>query len=94
MLLVMEEVRAFEVLVPLYIASVDRADVDCGVDLAESGVGSIFGQRATNANEATFHVRDHHMLDLELCTGVGRINLPGNDGVCCGRHCSPSSASF
>src|SRR6266567_4006468 len=94
MLLVMKEVRTLEVRIPLCIASADRADVDCGVNMAECGIGCIFDERAIQAVEAAFYARDHHVFNFELRAGVCRINLPGNDGVCCGRHCSPSFEKY
>ncbi len=27
--------------------------------------------------ELPFHIRDHHVLDFELCHGVGRVDAPG-----------------
>jgi hypothetical protein len=54
MLLVMKEVRALEVRIPLGIASVDCADVDCRVDMTECGNGCVFDQRAIQAAETAF----------------------------------------
>jgi hypothetical protein len=58
MRLVMKEVRTLEVCIALCIASANRAYVDYGVDMAECGIGRIIDQRAVQAIEAAFYVRD------------------------------------
>jgi len=92
-LLHVKEIRALEMRVPLRVPRIDSGGVDRSLDFGFGDVVVVQFQTAGDGGEFSLHVRDHHMLDLELGRGVNRIDVPGADtyfgpnfGANCGVH--------
>jgi hypothetical protein len=88
-----EEIRALQVRISLRLSGVDGIRVDGGPNFGFGDVIFITFQDAGDRSEFSQHIRDHHMLDLELGRGVNRIDVPGADtyfgpnfGANCGVH--------
>src|SRR5882762_1823747 len=79
MLLYMEEIRALQVRISLRLPGVDGIRVDGGPNFGFGGVIFITFQDAGDRSEFSQHIRDHHVLDLELGRGVNAIDRPGTD---------------
>jgi hypothetical protein len=77
MLLHVEEIRALQVRISLRLPSVDGIRVDGGPNFGFGDVLFITFQDAGDRSEFSQHIRDHHVLDLELGRGVNAIDRPG-----------------
>src|ERR1035437_10369845 len=75
-----KEVRALEVAVALGVAGVESGNVDGGLDCGRSGIGVVLVENAGQTGQAAFNVGDHHVLYLEFGGGVGRVEIPGDQG--------------
>src|ERR1700739_2420906 len=72
-----EEIRALEVRISLRLPGVDSTRVDGGPNFGFGNVTFITFQDAGDRSESSHHIRDHHVLDLELVRGVNAIDRPG-----------------
>src|SRR6266481_4728333 len=77
MVLYVEKILALQVRVSLRLSGVDGTRVDGGPDFGFGGVIFITFQDAGDRSEFSQHIRDHHVLDLELGRGVNAIDHPG-----------------
>ncbi len=77
MVLYVEEILALQVRVSLRLSGVDGTRVDRGPDFGFGDVVFITFQEAGDRSEFSQHIRDHHVLDLELGCGVNAIDRPG-----------------
>ena len=73
----MKEIGALEVSIALFIAGLNRSGFNRGLHAIVRWVRFVPDQHARNLGEMAFHIGDHHVLDLELCGGVGRVDVPG-----------------
>ena len=55
----------------------DGGSFNQGLDSGPAQLGFVQGQRTRNLGKLPFYVGDHHVLYLELGSGMGRINVPG-----------------
>jgi len=77
MLLYVEEIRALQVRISLRLPGVDGIRVDGGANFGFGDVSFIMFQDSGDRSEFSQHIRDHHVLDLELGRGVNAIDRPG-----------------
>src|SRR5260370_8738075 len=77
MVVYVEEILALQVRVSLRLSGVDGTRVDGGPDFGFGDVVFITFQEAGDRSEFSQHIRDHHVLDLELGRGVNAIDRPG-----------------
>src|ERR1035438_1309472 len=77
-LLYIEEISAFQVSVALGVARFNRRRLDQGLDARLCDVGLVKSQGSRDFGEMPFYVRDHHVLDLELGSRMGRVDVPGS----------------
>jgi hypothetical protein len=77
MVLYVEEIRALQVRISLRLSGVDGTRVDGGPNFGLGDVIFIMFQDAGDRSEFSQHIRDHHVLDLELGRGVNAIDCPG-----------------
>src|SRR5579863_1930240 len=75
-----EKVGALEMAVALLILRIDGADINGNIQGGLGMVGFKAMQDATDSAELASDVGDHHVLDLELGAGMGRIDVPGGSG--------------
>src|SRR6267142_1384407 len=80
MVLYVEEILALQMRVSLRLSGVDGTRVDRGPDFGFGDVVFITFQEAGDRTEFSQHIRDHHVLDLELGRGVNAIDNPGAGG--------------
>src|SRR5260370_3621557 len=80
MVLYVEEIRALQVCVSLRLPGVDGTRVDGRPNFGFGDVIFMTFQNAGDRSEFSQHVRDHHVLDLELGCGVNAIDNPGASG--------------
>src|SRR5258707_11456489 len=80
MVLYVEEIRALQVRISLRLPRVDGIRVDGGPNFGFGDVIFITLQHAGDGSELSQHIRDHHVLDLELRRGVNAIDNPGAGG--------------
>ena|SRR5215469_18444427 len=76
MLLYVKEIRALQVRISLRLPGVDGIRVDGGPNFGFGDVIFITFQDAGDRSEFSQHIRDHHVLDLELGRGVNAIAAP------------------
>src|SRR5437660_8395616 len=76
MVLYVEEIRALQVRISLRLSGVDGTRVDGGPNCGFGDVIFITFQDAGDRSEFSQHIRDHHVLDLELRRGVNAIDNP------------------
>src|SRR4029077_18439940 len=81
-----EEILALEMRITLTVACFDRSCVDGGLDMRVFVTRFINRQAPGDFGKVAFHAGDHHVLDLELCGRVNRVNAPRGCGS--GRQCS------
>ena len=77
MLLYVEEIRALQVGISLRLPGVYGIRADGGPNFGFGDVIFITLQDAGDRSEFSQHIRDHHVLDLELGRGVNAIDRPG-----------------
>src|SRR5437879_4174245 len=80
MLLYVEEICALQVRISLRLPGVDGIRVDGGPNFGFGDVIFITFQDAGDRSEFSQHIRDHHVLDLELGRGMNAIDNPGAGG--------------
>src|SRR6266852_9548919 len=76
MLLYVEEIRALQVRISLRLPGVDGVRIYGGPNFGFGGLIFITLQDASDRSEFSQHIRDHHVLDLELRRGVNAIDNP------------------
>src|ERR1700751_3525075 len=79
----MEEIGALQVSIALVIASLNGSSFNRGFYAIVCRTRFVPDQYARNLGEVAFHIRDHHMFDLELSHGMSRVDVPCGG---CGRY--------
>ena len=77
MLLYVEEISALQVCISLRLPGADAIRLDGSPDFGFGDVVFIEFQDADDRSEFSQHIRDHHVLHLELSAGMNAIDLPG-----------------
>src|ERR1700722_18344833 len=76
-LIEVKKVGALQMAVALRVAGGYGTNVQGGVNAGSLRIGVVEGERSRQTSEAAFHVRDHHVANLEFGRGVRRIEVPG-----------------
>src|SRR3984957_5635479 len=80
-----QKIRAFYVPIAFLIVSMQRGDVDAGVDLAVGRVGGVEDHVASEAAESSPNIGNHQVPDLESGAGMGRVDgITGGSSRCSG----------